>query len=281
MNSIFISLGPGPLNAVAQLVECLTGDWMVADSSQQRHCVVSSSKTLYPLLSTGSTKEDPSQHDWKIDDWDVKNQTKPIPSFRFFFKIGGPNWPMEQKIVGHFLKWWAQAYQTKHSCHLDRTFTYTLTQTLVCIYVYIDCWLYSKHVLSDHSKRPKIGFQDRLLHNAGQKYCRMDSAILSAFIKLPFVIKIFVLSFEWLHKTGFTVLITYMYFLFCWVCRLAVRWIFLLNWEFFSQLKRMGPLGPLPWIVMGHILKSWTMTWAHHKYEDLHLSTHIYKCLGP
>ena len=46
--------------------------------------------------------------------------------------------------------------------------------------------------------------------NAGQKYCRMlqweHSAILLTFIKLPFAIKIFVLSiFEWLLKTGFTV----------------------------------------------------------------------------
>ena len=44
------------------------------------------------------------------------------------------------------------------------------------------------------SKRPKIGFQDQLSLNAGQKYCRMlpleHSAILSTFIKLPFVIKI-------------------------------------------------------------------------------------------
>ena len=49
-----------------------------------------------------------------------------------------------------------------------------------------------------HSKRPKIGFQDQLLRKAGQKYCRMlqgeHSAILSTFIKLLFVIKIFVLS---------------------------------------------------------------------------------------
>ena len=48
------------------------------------------------------------------------------------------------------------------------------------------------------SKRPKIGFQDEFSLNAGQKYCRMlqeHSAILSAFIKLPIVIKIFVLSF--------------------------------------------------------------------------------------
>ena len=46
--------------------------------------------------------------------------------------------------------------------------------------------------------------------NAGQKYCRMlqweHSAILSIFIKLPFVINICVLSiFEWPLKTGFTV----------------------------------------------------------------------------
>ena len=48
--------------------------------------------------------------------------------------------------------------------------------------------------------------------NAGQKYCRMlqgeHSAILSTFIKVPFVIKVFVLSiFEWPLKTGFA----YMY----------------------------------------------------------------------
>ena len=59
------------------------------------------------------------------------------------------------------------------------------------------------------SIRPKICFQDQLSLNAGQKYCRMPqgehSAILLTFIKLPFVFKIFVLSFlEWLFYTGFT-----------------------------------------------------------------------------
>ena len=59
-------------------------------------------------------------------------------------------------------------------------------------------------------RRPKIGFQDQLSLNAGQKYCRMlqweHSAILSTFIKLPFVIKTCVLSiFELPLKTGFTV----------------------------------------------------------------------------
>ena len=68
-------------------------------------------------------------------------------------------------------------------------------------------YLYSKTCVKPPlSKRPKIGFQDQLLLNAGQKYCRMLSAILATFIKLPVVIKIFVLSiFEWPFYTGFTV----------------------------------------------------------------------------
>ena len=60
------------------------------------------------------------------------------------------------------------------------------------------------------SKRPNIGFQNLLFLIADQTYCRMlqgeHSAILLTFIKLPFVIKIFVLSFfEWSFYTGFTV----------------------------------------------------------------------------
>ena len=46
-----------------------------------------------------------------------------------------------------------------------------------------------------HSHKDRKLFQDQLWLNAGQKYCRMlqreHSAILSTFIKLPFVIKIF------------------------------------------------------------------------------------------
>ena len=52
---------------------------------------------------------------------------------------------------------------------------------------------YSKTCLKQSlSKRLTIGFQDQLLLNAGQKYCRMlqgeHSAILLTCIKLPFVI---------------------------------------------------------------------------------------------
>ena len=72
--------------------------------------------------------------------------------------------------------------------------------------------MYSKTCLKRPlRKKTKIGFQDQVSLNAGQKFCRMlqgeHSAILSTFIKLPSAIKIFVLSiFEWSLKTGFTVL---------------------------------------------------------------------------
>ena len=95
------------------------------------------------------------------------------------------------------------------------------------------------------------------------------SAILSTFIKLPFVIKIFVLSFfEWLLKTGCTVLTTYLYFLFWWVCRLPVRWIFLLKRDCFT-FKKDGSTGPSALEMIGHILKSWDNDPALHKSEGL------------
>ena len=54
-------------------------------------------------------------------------------------------------------------------------------------------------------KRPKIGFQDQLSLNAGQKYCRMvqggHSAILLTFIKLPLAIKILFCLFLTGHFT--------------------------------------------------------------------------------
>ena len=71
--------------------------------------------------------------------------------------------------------------------------------------------LYSKTCLKRPLKnKTKIGFQDRLSLNVGQKYCRMlqgeHSAILATYIKLPLVIKIFVSSiFEWLLKPWFTI----------------------------------------------------------------------------
>ena len=67
---------------------------------------------------------------------------------------------------------------------------------------------YSKTCLKRPLERAIIGLQDQLRLRAGQKYCRMlqgqHSAILSTFIKQPFVIKIlFVIIFvEWPLKIG-------------------------------------------------------------------------------
>ena len=72
---------------------------------------------------------------------------------------------------------------------------------------------YSKTCLKRPLKKnTKIGFQDSLSLNTGQKYCKMlqgeHSAILSTFTKVPLVINILVLSiFEWPLKTGFTVFV--------------------------------------------------------------------------
>ena len=60
-------------------------------------------------------------------------------------------------------------------------------------------------------KKTKIGFQDQLGLNAGQKYYRMlHSAILLTSIKLPIVIKLFVLSIlDRPSYAGFTVLLNH------------------------------------------------------------------------
>ena len=77
------------------------------------------------------------------------------------------------------------------------------------IYVILD--KYSNTCLKwSLSKRPQIGFEDKLWLNAGQKYCTMlrgqHSALLSTFIKLSIVIKVFILSiFEWPFYTAFTI----------------------------------------------------------------------------
>ena len=78
------------------------------------------------------------------------------------------------------------------------------------------------------SKRQKIGFQDQLSLYAGQKYCRMlqreHSAILLTFIKLPFVIKTFVLSiFEWPSLENSAILLTFIK----------------LPWDHFVKLSRL------------------------------------------
>ena len=123
------------------------------------------------------------------------------------------------------LSLWEQILSLKRSSHNEKGLIWReilLEPVLAVVYLPIGSVLpepsllahtkYSKTcVKRPLSKRPKIGFQYQLSLNAGQKYCRMlqteHSAIFSTFNELPFVIKIFVLSFfEWPFKIGFTVL---------------------------------------------------------------------------
>ena len=48
-------------------------------------CVLEQDTLLNPLLSTGSTQEDPSHYDLKIVDWDVKNQNKQNKILKEYF----------------------------------------------------------------------------------------------------------------------------------------------------------------------------------------------------
>ena len=51
---------------------------------------------------------------WHSTNWATVLCYWKLQGFRFFFfKIGGPKWPMEQKMVGHFLKWLAQHIKLK------------------------------------------------------------------------------------------------------------------------------------------------------------------------
>ena len=76
-----------------------------------------------------------------------------LAGLQILFKIGGPKWPMEQTMVGHFLKWWAQAYQTNYSWLLG-CILYLHTDTDTCMHIYILTANYTvKTVLSGHWKK--------------------------------------------------------------------------------------------------------------------------------
>ena len=83
------------------------------------------------------------------------------------------------------------ADQPAHLCSLISAFVIYFLESIIA----------KLTTVKPFKNKTKIGFQDQLSLNAGQNYCRM----LSTFIKLPFVIKIFVSSFfEGPFYTGFT-----------------------------------------------------------------------------
>ena len=48
---------------ISRVLDCVSKDCLFVTHHWRSHCVVSLSKTLYPLFSIGSTQEDSSQHD--------------------------------------------------------------------------------------------------------------------------------------------------------------------------------------------------------------------------
>ena len=97
------------------------------------------------------------------------------------------------------------AFRTTHGCTNMKP-TQNCTGLVVCRFrvvpqmvekLYITCTYTITFLKWPFKKKTKIGFQDRLSLNAGQKYCRMlqeHSAILLTFNKLPFTVKTYVLS---------------------------------------------------------------------------------------
>ena len=145
-------------------------------------------------------------------------------------------------MVGHFLKWWAQAYQTNHCWHLS-SILYLHTDTDTCMHI---CRLTAdytvKPVLSGHSKK-KTNYS--LMQVKSIAECSKGSILQSFRPSLSYhlLLRSLFVFFERLLKTCFIVLTTYMYFLFCGVRKLPVRWIFLLK-RFFFTTKKEGSTGP-------------------------------------
>ena len=139
---------------------------------------------------------------------------------QIFFKIGGPKWPVEQKMVGHFLKWWAQAYQTNLKYTLPTHWHRHLYE-----YMYIDCWLYSKTCLKGHLKM-KINYRLMLVKSIAE--CSKGSILQSFWPSLNY--HLLLRSLFCLFLSG---CLRLYWQLFCAVRRLTVRWIFfLLKWDF-------------------------------------------------
>ena len=143
-------------------------------------------------------------------------------------------------MVGHFLKWWAQAYQTNHSWHLG-SILYLHTDTDTCMHICILTADYTvKPFLSGQLKK-KTNYPLMMVESIAE--CSKGSLLQSFLPSLSYhlLLRSLFCLFEWLLKTCFTVLTTCMYFLFCWVRRLAV--IYLLKWDIFTT-KKDGSTGP-------------------------------------
>ena len=145
---------------------------------------------------------------------------------------------MERKMVGHFLKWWAQAYHTKHSWHLGSKL-YLHTHRDTCMHICILTADYTvKSDLSGQSKKKTIY---RLMQVKIIAECSKGSILQSFRPSLSFLLLLKSLFCLFLSGCLRQVLLYWQPT--CTFCRLAVRWTFLLKWDFFTT-KKDGSTGP-------------------------------------
>ena len=121
------------------------------------------------------------------------------------------------------------------------------------VYLHTDTFMHICILTADHKVKPVLSGHSKkktsycLMQVKSIAECSKGSILQFFWPSLSYHLllrSLFCLFFErLLLKTCFTVLTTNMYFLFCGAHRLAVRWIFLLNWDFFTT-KSNGSTGP-------------------------------------
>ena len=118
-----------------------------------------------------------------------------------------------------------------------------------------------------------MGFQYQLSLNTGQMYCRMFQeehyALFSAFIKLPFGIKVFVFFFEWPFYTGFTVT-------FSCSTQLSIRLKLVLFFFYFCLIKDIGPQSKLSFLYKAGNIQSHVIEPLWYMSRDMRFPTMWY-----
>ena len=102
-----------------------------------RHCIMCLTKTHKYLHTTGSTHEEPSRHNWKRVDWDVKNQIKQTNKYfhtKIFKNVSSvylfTNWSFWQAFIIFF-------YRTKVVGLMRKVYVY-FSPTCACNWPRID-----------------------------------------------------------------------------------------------------------------------------------------------
>ena len=84
------------------------------------------------LVSTGSTLEDPSQHDWKIVDWYIKKEsTNTFVKLLSKFKRGLFRWTITKMAAAHGYSYWLRSFITQFLPNF--IFMYRILSLISCL----------------------------------------------------------------------------------------------------------------------------------------------------